>query len=158
MSFEEVDSRGWKTYYPKLAAPAHKLVLGRITDPESIGLPVWSHGFDLRQEADGRMFAVGILQDCYVFVQPKKWAQHSTNNGVDPVQNFGVNMQSLHGAMNGTLQTNDPNFSPIAGASASTAAGGKCSPSADSSSYLIPLALAAVAVVIVFAKLFAPKR
>lgn len=147
----QTDRSKWTNVYP---VNQPKLVLGKIHDTASAGLPPWAYGFDLQREADGRLFAVGLINDCYVFVQPKRWKDIPMNQ--DMTANFGVNMQSLQGQMNGTLQTNDPNFSPIITAASSQAAGepeGRHSAQTDYSVYFVPVALVIVAIAIVWTKL-----
>lgn len=106
MRYDEVDRSAWRTYYPKPITPVERLKLGKIYDPGSAGLPAFCYGFDLRREPDGRLFAVGEIQGCNVFVQPKSWKDLTVK---EPVTNYGVNLPAQEQAA-GTVLTNDPNF------------------------------------------------
>lgn len=77
------------------------------------GVPPWAAAFKLRPESDGRLFLVGELDGCNVYVQPKAWSKMTLRAAsVSPeagALNYGLNLPQIQ-AHAGSLQTNDPAF------------------------------------------------
>lgn len=86
-------------------------------------------GYTFQADATGRLYLYLESMGSDVFVMPHAWRDHRYDRATGAivtaaelaadskgsrVENYGLNLESIHDTAAGTLQTNDPNFGPVA--------------------------------------------